>query len=249
MPLDSLAAAPGGLEPYRIAATSELMTVLRRLLDGSVPLHLNGPGGADYATTLWAIDAARGRLSFGADVDDPHLQALLEDGEAVAVGHLDQIKLQFEVQDLILVRSDGSSALGCRLPRELLRLQRRAAYRVHPMPYSPQVAHLRHPMMPEMALALRVIDVGITGCALFLPADVPPLQPGVRINGVCIELDADTRFHTSLRLQHVSSTGTASGVRLGCELLDTDSAALRALQRYIDQTQKQRRGISTSQSG
>jgi c-di-GMP-binding flagellar brake protein YcgR len=50
-----------------------------------------------------------------------------------------------------------------------------------------------------MQLALRVLDVSIGGCALLLPADVPALEPGVTLQGVEIELDADTRFVVTCR--------------------------------------------------
>ena len=101
------------------------------------------------------------------------------------------------------------------------------------------VARLRHTDIAEMQLALRLMDVSIGGCALFLPADVPPMQVGGVMNQAEIELDADTRFHVNLRLQHVTSLNAdASGVRLGCEFVRVDPTALRALQRFIDQTQK-----------
>ena len=57
-----------------------------------------------------------------------------------------------------------------------------------------------------------------------------------------MDLDADTRVTTGLRLQHVTSLNPESGgVRLGCEMVTPSNAGLRALQLYIDQTQKRRR--------
>ena len=104
------------------------------------------------------------------------------------------------------------------------------------------MARLRHPELPHLELALRVLDVSIGGCALFVPADVPPLQPGVRMSRARIELDVDTRLEVDLRLQHVTSfsLGTA-GTRLGCEFVDASGEALRTLQCFIDQTQKRRK--------
>jgi len=90
-----------------------------------------------------------------------------------------------------------------------------------------------------------VLDISIGGCALFLPDDVPPLQPGSVLNQVEVELDADTRFKVNMRLQHVTSLGAdAKGVRLGCEFTRADPSALRALQRYIDLTQKRGKLLS-----
>jgi len=242
MPLDAMAAAGGGLEAYRLGAPSEVATMLRRLQDASVPLNLNAPNGGVCTTTLWATDAARGVLSFAADSHDPRLQALLEDDEAVVVGYLENVKVQFDVHNLVLVHGERASALNASYPRELFRFQRRDSFRVRPLLRDTPVARLRHPMLPEMQLALRILDLSLSGCALLLPADVPALEPGVLINGVRIELDLNTHVDTSLRLQHVTAMqGDAHGVRLGCEMVNAGTDAERTLQRYIDQTQKRRR--------
>ena len=103
------------------------------------------------------------------------------------------------------------------------------------------MGELRHPSMPEMQLALRVLDVSIGGCALLVPADVPGLQPGSLLAGVRVELDADTTFNAEVRLLHVSSLSRDAGTRLGCEWSKIDGMAQRALQRFIDRTQRRRR--------
>ncbi len=245
MQLDAVAAAHGGLAEFQITSQPELVKTLKSLIDGNVLININGSDGAAYTTTLWAIDPARGLLSFSADADSNQVQALVEAEDAVAVAYLDSIKLQFDVSGLVLVRGGKSSALNCAFPRVVYRFQRRNGYRVRPLLRSTPVVRVRHPMIPDMGLSLRVLDVSIGGCALFLPDNVPPLQPGVVLNGVQIELDMDTRVNTSLRLQHVTSLNPdARGVRLGCEIVDPSADVLRALQRYIDQTQKRQRALA-----
>ncbi|MEO5697330.1 MAG: PilZ domain-containing protein [Burkholderiaceae bacterium] len=169
---------------------------------------------------------------------------MVDGDELVAVAYLDRVKLQFDLQGLVLVRGASHCALQAGFPREVYRFQRRRAYRVRTLERSAPTARLRHPSLPDMALLLRVIDVSIGGCALFVGQDVPPLQPGTRIAAVGIELDADTRFDADVRLQHVSAIGPGPGplgVRIGCEWLSLEGSAERTLQRYIDQTQKRRR--------
>ena len=124
MPLDAMAAAHGGLEPYRLGAAAEVAAMLRRLQEANVPLNLNTPQGGVYTTTLWATDAARGVLSFAADARDPQLQALLEGDEAVVVGYLENIKIQFDVDNLVLVHGAHASALNATYPGQLFRFQR-----------------------------------------------------------------------------------------------------------------------------
>jgi len=247
MPLDALGATPGALDDFRITAPREIVAMLRQLADGNVELYLNAADGTVVHATIWTLDADRGSLGLNVDADDPALQAMLESQEVVVVGYLDSVKLQFDAHNLVLVRAQRSSVLSCALPRELFRFQRRSAYRVRPVLRSSPMARVRHTDIADMQLALRVLDVSIGGCALFLPEDVPPMQPGVVLNQVQIELDADTRFHVNLRLQHVTSLHSDShGVRLGCEFVQADANALRALQRFIDQTQKRGRLLSIS---
>ncbi|HEX6707080.1 MAG TPA: flagellar regulator YcgR PilZN domain-containing protein [Albitalea sp.] len=230
------------LDDFRVTSPAEIGAMLRRLADDHVHLSLNAPNGTSITATLWTVDARRGLVSFSMLPDEMQLDALVECDEAMVVAYLDSIKLQFDVHDLVLVHRGNEKSLNGAFPQELFRFQRRNGFRVEPMLRSTPVARLRHPMIPDMQLALRVLDVSIGGCALFLPNDVPPLDPGVLMNGAVIDLDADTRVHTGLRLQHVTSLNPESGgVRLGCEMVAPGSDGLRALQRYIDQTQKRRR--------
>jgi c-di-GMP-binding flagellar brake protein YcgR len=245
MPLDALGAAPGGLDEFRVAAPREVAAMLRTLYDGNIELNLNSPDGSVITATLWAVDAQRDTLGFSVEPDHPALGSLLEYQEVVIVGYIDSVKVQFDVQDLVLVRSPRGCVLNCSYPRELYRFQRRSTFRVRPLHRAMPVARVRHSDIADMQLALRVIDVSIGGCALFLPDDVPPMRPSVVLNRVLIELDADTRFSVNLRLQHVTAMNSQPlGMRLGCEFVAADSTALRALQRYIDQTQKRGRLLS-----
>jgi c-di-GMP-binding flagellar brake protein YcgR len=237
--------APDAWSEFRVTHPREVQGLLRQLRDGSVPVNLSAPGGAGLTTMLWALDAERQRLSFSADEGHPQLQPLIDADEVVAVAYLDSVKLQFDLHGLLLVRSANHCALQAAWPQEMYRFQRRGAYRVRPGGREAPSARLRHPSIPDMTLTLRVLDVSIGGCALLLPHDVPPLQPGIRLGDVQIELDGDTRFAVMLLLQHVTALQpTEQGVRLGCEWGPLGGAAERALQRWIDQTQKRRRMLS-----
>ena len=231
-----------GLDDYRISSPVEVAALLKRLAEANVQVSLSSPGGTSITASLWTVDAKHDMVSFSLLADEPRLDELVESDEATVVGYLDSIKLQFDVSDLVLVHRGSEKALHGSFPKELFRFQRRNGFRVQPMLRTTPVAKLRHPMIPDMQLALRILDVSIGGCALFLPNDVPTLDAGVLMNGVIMDLDADTRVHTGLRLQHVTSLNPESGgVRLGCEMVAPGSEGLRALQRYIDQTQKRRR--------
>jgi c-di-GMP-binding flagellar brake protein YcgR len=230
-----------GLDEFRVGNAAEVQALLRSLVDAATPVHLSASDGSHVSTTLWVVDATRQRLSFVAGTADSQLGALLEADEVTAVAYLDSVKLQFDLAELVLVHGAGGSALQAQLPQQLFRFQRRSSFRVRTLPRNAPIVHLRHPA-DGMALTLRVLDVSMGGCALFLPDPVPPLPPGLKLPRVRVELDASTRFEATLHLCHVTSLNPQShGVRVGCELLQLDGEAQRTLQRYIDQTQKRRR--------
>ena len=237
--------AAGGADPwapFRVTRPEECLALLRQLRDGPVPINLNGPDGTLLTTTLWTVDAAAGRLIFTANPGLPALDRLVEADEAVAVAYMDSVKLQFELQGIVLVRGASASMLQASLPAALYRFQRRSAYRVRPADRQTPKANFYHPGIPDMQLALRLLDVSIGGCALWCPQDVPPLQAGTVLGEVSVALDGDTRFTVSLQLQHISSLGLGdNGLRLGCEWQRLSGSAERVLQRWIDQTQKRRR--------
>ena len=237
-----------GLDPFaafRIESPREIAALMRQLMDGATPVSLSTPDGASLTTALWTVDSASARLAFQAEADNPQMQQLVESNEVTAVAYLEAIKLQFDLNNLMLVRGQKASALQAAMPRAVYRFQRRQSYRVRTLERSAPVALLRHPALPDIQLSLRVLDVSIGGCALLMPDDMPPLQPGLTLHAVRLELDPDTRISATLHLHHISSIHpNARGVRLGCELVKLDGVAERALQRYIDQTQKRRRLLS-----
>jgi c-di-GMP-binding flagellar brake protein YcgR len=236
---------------FRVTQPQERLSLLRELRDGSVPVVLNTPEGTAMTSCIWALDPALDRLSFHADTSAPQLPSLIDADEAVCVAYLESVKLQFDLQGFMLVRGAQATALQCRLPYEIYRFQRRNGYRVRAVSRNDPRARFRHPSLPEMELSLRVLDVSIGGCALWLPFDVPPLQAGTVLGQVQIDLDADTRFAVGAVLQHVSSLGSNSGearegggVRLGCQWQQLPSAAERVLQRWIDRSQRRRHLLS-----
>ena len=233
------------LAEFRVTEPGEIRALLKQLMDDVVPLNLSASDGSAYTTTLWTVDPAAGRISFTADMMAHAVHDIVEADECAAVAYLDRIKVQFDVSDLVLVQGHKASVLQARLPREVFRFQRRNTFRVRTIERTSPTASFRHPGIPDMSLALRVLDVSIGGCALLQPSNVPNLQPGAVIKGVRLSLDAETQIDAGLMLHHVTSTGAENGsVRLGCEIVGMSPTAQRALQLYIDQTQKRRRMMS-----
>lgn len=239
------AGAPDSLDDFRVTSPREIAVMLRELCDTSAALQLQGEGGSVYNTIIWAIDEQRGSVALRADPNDAAVPGLLRSAEVVVVGHLRNVKIQFSVANLVLTHGRDTSVLSVRMPREFFRFQRRHAFRVRPYMRGSPNARLVHAAVGGAPLDLRLFDISIGGCAVFVPDAFASIQPGLMFEQVEIDLDADTRFRVDMRVQHVTPINAeARGVRLGCEFVRASGDALRALQRFIDQAQKRRHLIA-----
>ncbi|GAA4337182.1 hypothetical protein GCM10023144_32510 [Pigmentiphaga soli] len=232
------------LNDFRISLPMEIRTLLGQMAEQNVLISLTAPRGITYTTTIWEVDRLKGTLCLGVEPSGRHLDRILAAEELLAVGYLDKVKIQFDVHDLMQVRdTDGQSVLTCRLPRELYRFQRRSHFRVRPLPTPAPVVRLR-PYPESPAVELRIIDVSVSGVALLMSGRVP-LSTGMQVAGADVELDADTRFVANLEVMNVSPLRQdVSSSRVGCEMSGLSAPALRALQRFINQTQKRRRAMA-----
>jgi c-di-GMP-binding flagellar brake protein YcgR len=232
------------LDDYRITSAGEIQGLIQRLLEERTLVTLSGPQGERYITMLWQTDAASHCLSFSAEDGDSRLDELLEGGEIAAVAYLDSIKIQFDLDGVLQVSGPQGRNLRANWPQTIYRFQRRDAFRVQPLNNHTPTARLNHPALPDMPLSLRVLDVSLSGVALFLPDNVPMIPAGVKLAHCRLELDDSTSVDVSLVVHHVTAIHPQThGVRLGCELLDVDRTD-RTLGTYINQTQKRRAALA-----
>lgn len=237
-----------GWAPFLVDQHAERLQLLRNLRDNSAMISLTAPGGVTLNTSLWTVDTDAERLNFNVDAESPQLQALLETDEAVAVAYQESVKLQFDLEQLVLVRGAKASALQCKLPQQMYRFQRRGSYRIAAQTNQAPQARLRHPAMPDIQLSLRVLDVSIGGCSLWLPHDLPTLQAGTELARVAVQLDSNTAFSAAITVQYISALsqaeGATHGVRLGCAWEPLTAGGKRQLQGWVDQIQRRQRMLS-----
>lgn len=244
----AMSATEAASEEFRVTAAAEVVAYLQQLQRENANILLNGPPRWSLASRITTLDAAADVLGLevGADPEGAS-EALVASGEITAVAYLGAIKLQFELDDAVLVSGEQGTVLRSRVPTRLYRFQRRQSFRVQPAgSIYPRVVL---PGGSAPGRALRVLDISIGGLALALPADPAAeaaLPVGQPLDGLVLELDRITALRIALLPHHASPiSGSApepgGTLQLGCAFIDLDSTATRALQVYVDQTQKRRR--------
>ena len=236
-------ARQSALDDYRITSAIEIFDLLRQIETARALVTLSSPEGRNYTTLIWHIDPDRDILGFSGESNDPSLRTLLESEEITAVSYLDSIKVQFDLDGVVLVHGD-QHIINASYPRELYRFQRRTSFRVKPSVSALPTAHFVHPHHPDTQLSLRVLDVSLGGVALFLPEDMPAIADGTRIPSCSLRLEDDTWLDVSIVMRHATPIHPETrGARLGCEFVNAGQAE-RDLQIYINQTQKRQLALA-----
>jgi len=242
MPEPTTAPAP---EDLRVATPTEIAGFLRDLQREQTRVVLSSPEGLSLVSRVGALNTGADLLGLEVDPSQEALaQALVAADEITAVAYLGAIKLQFELDSPILVNGEAGTVLRSGLPERMYRFQRRQTYRVQPASsLFPRVLLPLPAGAPAGALprALRVLDISIGGLALQLPADFSPMADGQALPGLTLELDRSTPLRVGLRAQHAGEPDAEGKRQLGCAFLPLDAEVERALQVYVDQTQKRRR--------
>lgn len=241
----SAAAFEAAPEELRVTATAEIAAYLQQLHRENAAVLLSGPPGQSLPSRICALDVEANVLGLEIGTDPEGIsQALVASGEISGVAYLGTIKLQFELDDAVLVSGAHGAVLRSSLPERLYRFQRRQAFRVQPSgSIYPRVVL---PGGEHAGRALRVLDISIGGLALAVPSEPTPAQPlpvGQAATGLVLELDRLTALRIALLPHHASPIAEdRHGLQqLGCSFVDLDASAGRALQVYVDQTQKRRR--------
>ena len=227
-------------EEFQVLAATEIAALLRVLHSEQARITLSNKAGVSLPSRVCTLDPTHCAMSFDVRPGDPLIRELTASGDVTATAYLDDIRIQFELEELMLVNAAEGAVLRGPWPGLLYRFQRRSAFRVRPTSRSPQV-RLAH---PEQAIELRVriLDLSMGGLALLMPLDVRPWPTGTIVTAVQVELDRDTRFQASLRVQHVH-VPNESGTPVGLAFAQLERPAARELQLYIDQAQKRSRQL------
>ncbi len=235
-----------GVAQYRIEDGSETERMLRQLMDDAIPVQLTTLHHGDVRCHLTAMDPAQRHLQFNvtalpSGIDAPDFCS----SELACIAYPGSVKLQFKLTTVALARRGDHAVLHASMPQAIYRLQRRDSFRVRAQESDKAHVQLRHPTPPHPRLSLKILDVSVRGCALWLPASAAPIASRSEIREVCFELGGDVSFLATLFVHHAFDMRTSEGgQRLGCEMLNLAGTSERALQRFVDQTQKRQRWAS-----
>lgn len=249
-PFDGQPIAPiqgDDLEHYLLRGRQQIRQLLQELITARalVSVHLL-PGGLSFLSVVLTLSEDEEWLFLDASPNETIHRRSLEAERLLCVTQLDKVRIQFRVSGSAEILLDGHAALAAPIPAEILRLQRRDAFRLQ-VPLSHQlkcVLPMRElnrddPEISSRTIEAPVIDISASGLSLEIPASKTPPTVGDMIDGCNLQLPGDP-VGVNLEVRYHGRRILGDGrevVRLGCSFVSLPTRAANQIQRYIYQTE------------
>ena len=222
--------------------------MLRELCDRSCPLHLGAARSRGVAATLQLVDVMQQQLVILCVADGIAVARALQARPPWAAAHLHSLRVQFALAAAHATREgtgertsvdtgeDGGGRerflIHARWPREIYRSPRRRSERLASTPQLAPVARFHHGSRLVSARDHAVMNISEHGCAVLLPAALPPPAPGTTLRQVELELDDDHVIFTDATVQHVTPARRGAH-EIGCRWESMPRTGQQMLRRWL----------------
>lgn len=241
------------LDRFMIISRVEILAMLRQLVDSSnlITCYFDRHAGF-VVTTLLAVNPEFEELVLGMPSDADAMRRLLAADELVFVTFVGQIKVQFRAKKADSTLHHEKPAFRVRLPRDLLRLQRRDFFRVNSLLTQPAVCLVPYPMVqagkeaPTTYEKLKVLNLSVGGVAVLTHPDRLALRIGQTLRDCYLDLPGIGQVAISLTVKHLDAVPKNPAARCcGCEIVLMPPQARMMLQRYINKIDLEQRKSPT----
>jgi c-di-GMP-binding flagellar brake protein YcgR len=224
------------LARYTLYARAEIVALLKQLLNDGTLITAYFGSASDFALTrLLEIRPKSDQVIFDCGNDPATQRRLLAAEHLTMVAFLSSVKVQFSATGAVAATHDDRPAFAIATPGEMLRLQRRDAFRVRtPAVRSPTVL-VPHSAGSVQFEALRVIDLSISGLAVLSYPEKFDFAAGTTVAGCHLNLEGAGSVPVNLVVRHIDPLApNAKERRCGCEFVNLSPQAHMQVQRYVN---------------
>jgi len=232
------------IDKFRVYLDIEILYILRSMKRANALATLSFDNEDGFIlTTIIGINPKRGEVIFDYGTDEMSNMRALRVGKLNVFALLNRVEIQFICHDIEMIRFEGRNAFSARIPESLLRLQKRAHYRID----TPSTKHLtcRIPLPQGEYAGVLLQNISRGGMAVFDPERKIEFESGVDYQGCLIDLPGVGTAKVNLQVKAVSEFTRRGGLkcqRAGLEFAsDTEERILLMIQRYVNKLQMERK--------
>lgn len=235
------------IERCTLRERREVLFELRSLIRHNERVSVSfDEGRRSFLTVLIGISEESGVLYFDIGGSDETNRAYLNADRSLFACTVDGIRIQFSAPQARKTKTGGDDAFAVPLPKSLLRLQRREAFRLQLPTSKPYVCRACRGTAREIALPLYDISVGGIGIQV---TDPLPFETLERLENCWIDLHESGMLHLTLEVRYVSSTESRTGktrFHMGCKFIDLRPADESIIQRFMARIETERRALTAA---
>ncbi|MDR2209246.1 MAG: flagellar brake protein [Azoarcus sp.] len=242
-----------GLEEFLLRGNRQVRQLLQELVRNHslISVHLL-PGSLSFLSTILTLSDDEEWIFLDPSPNETIYRRSLKAERLLCITQLNKIRIQFRLHNVVEIPVGNHPALAAPVPNEVLRLQRRDAFRLQ-VPLSHNLKCVlpeqenEHAEFRKKGIEVSVIDISAGGLSMELPISKTSPSVGDRIIGChlklpdhLIKLDLEVRNH-GLRI-------LANGkqmLRLGCSFISLPTQSANQIQRYIYQIEREMRANGT----
>ena len=242
------------LEEFLLRGRSQIRLLLQELISSRalISVHLL-PGGLSFLSTILTLSDDEDWVFLDTSSNETIYRRSLQAERLLCVTQLNKIRIQFRLSNIMEVPLEGRPTLAAPVPEEVLRLQRRDAFRLQiPLSYnlrcilpSQENEHANGHKNRKMCIEVPVIDISAGGLSMEIPLSKTAPVVGDQISGCYLKLSG-TLVGIDLEIRNYGRRILSSGkevLRLGCSFISMPTQTANQLQRYIYQIEREMRAL------
>ncbi len=233
---------------YMLYSRTEIIFVLRAMQKkGSMATIYFDHGKNFFLTALIDIDERNDTLIFDRGGDQEINRWAVEANHLLCTSNVDKIKIQFSLNGLKAVQYGGRPVFAAKLPKSVLRLQRREYFRLDTPQGNPIICQAKAAREDGslMGLNLPLLDISGGGVGMLAPIEAESLLAvGNTLSNCRLEIPEEGVVQIDMIVRNARTFTMRSGhpqLRIGCEFIDLPGSRLSMIQRYITRIERERK--------
>ncbi|MCL2589620.1 MAG: flagellar brake protein [Betaproteobacteria bacterium] len=242
------------LEEFLLRGRHQIRQLLRELINSRslVSVHLL-PGGLSFLSTIIMLSGGEDWIFLDTSSNETIYRRSLQAERLLCVTQLNKIRIQFRLSNFMEVSAEGHPTLAAPVPDEILRLQRRDAFRLQiPLFHNLKCilpaqenehSHEQSQKNRKKSSEVPVIDISAGGLSIEIPLSKTAPVVGDQIAGCYLKLSGSL-IGVDLEIRNYGRRILGNGkevLRLGCSFVSLPIQIANQIQRYIYQIERELR--------
>ncbi len=235
------------LERCTLSGRREILYQLRSLIRQKARVSVSfDEGRQTFLTVLIAVSDDESQLYFDISGSEESNIAFLKAERCQFAAVIEGIRLQFSARQARRMTFNGDAVFAIVLPKSLVRLQRRDAFRLQLPSTRPYVCLIRKGSPEEATLPLYDISVGGLGIQLSEQLQYESME---KLENSWIDLRDSGVLAVTLEVRYIMAKEGKTGKtiwHMGCRFLKPSPANETIIQRFMARIEAERRALSAS---